>query len=153
MGQTVEYKGEKYYLEEMEVLAIKVALPKNMRNGKFSEKGLMKIEPRHKNLFLTRGKSNGKVAMGRLGWMALEDFENKNFAEYGLSEVASKLDSVLKSRSLESENSTLQNDNIAKDAEIEKLKAELEKLKVPTIDPVKPEAKEKKEVKQPKAKE
>ena len=122
------YDGVDYQLEKNEVLAIKVALPKAQRTGKFRFKDFGRVEVHSSHLYLDTDKVKKKRKQGHWGWMLVEDYEKKNFGPYGLTEVAKNMDAQSKAISLQKENSSLQDQNLEKDSKIAELQAKLAEL-------------------------
>lgn len=105
-----------------EVAVIRVALPKTLRG---SGKTFGKIQE------FTLGRQvitdpKGKAKIGKEGVMTLEDWNNKNYAPYGLTEYFATEGKAQLSAAIVGENSALQDQLLEKDAEIAKLKAALE---------------------------
>ena len=111
-----------------EVEIVRVALPKILRKSgkKFAGIKHSIVGRGVINLHNTKENPNaGFIKLGDEGWMTKADYEAKDYAKYGLKSYFENEGKAELVNSISAENSELQDNLMAKDAEIEKLKAQL----------------------------
>lgn len=108
-------------VNDRQVKVVRVALPKNLRASGKNFPGL-------KYYVVGKKVAENKIKIGDQGVMTVDDYEAKNYAPYGLKEYFEGAGKVQMIGTVIEENSQLQSVVMNKDAEIEKLKAQLAAL-------------------------